>query len=132
MRVIIAGGRDFYDYKFLCKNCDFLLQFQKTESIVIISGVAKGADKLGIKYAKERGYKFERHPANWYDFSSPCRLVKQKGKKMYNALAGFKRNEVMANNAEALILFWDGKSKGSKDMLRIAKEKNLLIRIVNY
>ena len=33
----------------------------------------------------------------------------------------------MAENAEALLLLWDGQSKGSANMLKLAKEFNLEI-----
>ena len=42
------------------------------------------------------------------------------------------RNKEMAENAEALIAFWDGESKGTKAMIEIAKNKNLKVRIINY
>jgi predicted Rossmann fold nucleotide-binding protein DprA/Smf involved in DNA uptake len=55
-KFIIAGSRDFTDYSFLEKKCDFLLQ-NVTDEIEIISGGADGADRLGEAYAKARGYK---------------------------------------------------------------------------
>ncbi len=50
MKIIIAGGRDFIDYKLLKKYCSWVM-FQ-IEDIEIVSGTAKGADKLGEDYAK--------------------------------------------------------------------------------
>lgn len=115
MRVIIAGTRDFNDYSLLSTKCDFILS--KTSDIEIVSGTAKGADKLGEKYAEERGYQIKRFPANWDKF----------GKS-----AGYKRNKEMAEYSDALIAFWDGKSKGTKHMIDLAKENNLKIKIVNF
>ena len=43
-KVIIAGCRDFADYELLKEECDFYLQNQKPEDIVIVSGHASGAD----------------------------------------------------------------------------------------
>ena len=37
----------------------------------------------------------------------------------------------MANYADALIAFWDGKSRGTKNMIALAKRQNLRIRIIN-
>jgi hypothetical protein len=59
MKVIIAGGRYFTDYKILCQFCDEILQNQNM--IKIVSGGARGADLLGENYAKEG-------IINWYDF----------------------------------------------------------------
>jgi len=110
-RVIIAGSRDFEDFDKLCDVCDFMLQNKL--DVQIVSGAARGADKLGEKYAKERGYKIIQYPADW-----------SLGKK-----AGYIRNEIMAKNADALIAFWDGKSKGTNHMINLAKQHNLKIKI---
>ena len=116
--VVIAGGRDFDDYDLLERKCDYYLKDKIAEgySIVIVSGRARGADTLGERYAKKRGFEIDAHPANWD-------LGKQ---------AGYLRNKEMANVADALIAFHDGSSKGTKHMIDLAKKKQLLIRIVSY
>ena len=38
----------------------------------------------------------------------------------------------MADYADYLIAFWDGKSKGTSLMINLAKEKGLKVRVVNY
>ena len=38
----------------------------------------------------------------------------------------------MAEVADALIAFWDGKSHGTKHMIEIMENKNLLVKVVNY
>lgn len=113
MKVIIAGSRTFTDYKALTEHCDHLLSNQY--DIEIVSGTAQGADKLGERYAKEKGYPVKKFPANWDEL----------GKK-----AGYIRNEQMAKYADALIAFWDGKSKGTKHMIELAKKYNLLTRTI--
>ena len=50
----------------------------------------------------------------------------------YGKAAGYKRNEEMARNADALIAFWDGKSRGTKHMIDLAKKYDLQARIVMY
>ena len=122
VKVIIAGSREFNDYNFLTKKVDFLLQnkIDKTKpnsNIEIVSGTAKGADTLGEKYAKERGFALKRFPANW---------------KLYKKRAGYIRNKQMRNYADICIVFWDGKSRGSKHMIDLAKETNMPIRVVIY
>jgi len=115
MKVIIAGGRDFNDYDFLKSKVDKILSMR--DNIEIVSGVANGADKLGELYAIEYNHKIKRFPADWGRF---------------NRQAGYIRNIEMADYADALIVFWDGKSKGTKHMIDVAEEKNLLIRIIMY
>ena len=114
MKVIIAGSRTFDDYQKLCEICDFMLSRQV--DIEIVSGNASGADKLGEKYAQERGYTIKQFKPDWS-------IGKQ---------AGFLRNKQMAEYAEALICFWDGKSKGSKHMIDLAKKRNLKVKIHQY
>ena len=117
-RVIIAGSRAFDDYDILCKYCDRLLsQKQATHQIVIISGTSRGADTLGERYAHERGYAVEKYPADW----------NRDGKA-----AGPIRNAQMAKVADALIAFWDGQSKGTANMINLARLKPLPFRIVRF
>ena len=117
-KTIIAGGRDFMDYNLLKEKVNKILQEKKvTHKIVIISGCARGADTLGLRYATENAFDVEKYPAEWGNY----------GKK-----AGYMRNVEMAENADAIIAFWDGKSKGTKHMIDIATERNLPIRIIIY
>ena len=115
MRVIIAGSRNFNDYEILKKKLNAILKNQK--EVTIISGTANGADKMGEWYANENHLKLEQYPAMWDLF----------GKK-----AGYMRNEEMVKVADAAIVFWDGKSKGSKHMIDISKKYNLKLRIVMF
>lgn len=117
-KVIIAGSRGFSNYKLLKEKCnEYLREKRKEYNIIIISGGARGADTLGEKYAQDEGFSLEVFPANWNKF----------GKS-----AGFIRNEQMAEIADALIVFWDGKSHGTKHMIEIMENKKLLVRVVNY
>ena len=43
--------------------------------------------------------------------------------------AGYIRNQEMANNADALVAFWDEESKGTRHMIEIAKKQNLAVRV---
>ena len=115
MKVIIAGGRDFNDYDQLRSYCDYLLQ--NKDEIEVVSGCARGADKLGERYAEERGYAIKRFPADW---------------GTHGKSAGYLRNEEMADYADALIVFWDGQSKGTEHMINIAEKESLKIRIRRY
>jgi len=117
-RVIVAGSRDFDNYETLCLRLDYLVSQKKEDhEIIIISGTARGADKLGEAYAKSRGYKVEQHPAKWDEF----------GKS-----AGYKRNVEMANVADACVCFIVNNSKGARHMANIAEEKGLLLKVFNF
>lgn len=115
-RVIIAGGRDFDDYDLVVSTMDKLLQ-NITEPITIVCGMARGADTLGERYAISKGYEVARFPADWGKFGKA---------------AGYKRNEQMAQNADALAAFWDGRSRGTKHMIDLAHKYNLRVRVKRY
>jgi len=115
MRIIIAGSREFDNYNLLYQNCEKAFSLQKI--IEIVSGTANGADKLGEKYANEKGYKIKQFPADW---------------DKYGKSAGYNRNEEMAKYADALIVFWDGKSKGTKHMIDLGCKYKLKIKIVIF
>jgi len=115
VKVIIAGGRSFSDYNLLREVCDHMLQNQV--EVEIVSGKARGADSLGEKYAKEKNYTIKEFPADW---------------EKYKKSAGYIRNKEMAQYADAAIVFWDGKSKGSKHMIELSQEYNLKLKVVNY
>lgn len=114
MRVIIAGSRDFDDYALLKQKMDHFLS-ETPEEITIVSGGARGADSMGERYARERGYALARYPAEW-------------GK--YGKSAGYRRNAVMAANADALVAFWDGRSPGTRHMINLSREQGLMVRLV--
>lgn len=116
MKIIIAGSRHFNNYELLKKYCNRVLSNVK-EEIEIVSGTAIGADKLGEQYALEMGYKLSRFPADWGTFGKA---------------AGAIRNQEMAEYSDALIAFWDGRSRGTLDMINKAKKFKLKVRVLNY
>lgn len=117
-RVVIAGSRTFCSsdcYKLLKEEMDNLLSMIdiKQYDIIIVSGTANGADKLGERYAKEKGYKIERYPADWS-------IGKQ---------AGYIRNSQMADVANACAIFCVNKSKGSMHMYDLCVGKDVQVEL---
>lgn len=113
MRLIIAGSRDFNDI-FTVRRVMHQLPW-KIKSVVC--GCARGADKLGEQWATEQGITVIRFPADW---------------DLYGKAAGPIRNTLMAENADALIAFWDGQSSGTKHMISVARAKKLKVMVYNY
>ena len=69
LKVIIAGSREFRDYEQLAERCDHYLSREVgNRPIQIVSGTARGADRLGERYARERGFKLAQFPAQWDKF----------------------------------------------------------------
>lgn len=127
VRLIIAGGRDFSNYKMLSEYTDHFINtviqasietgYFKTNKIIIVSGHARGADALGERYAKERGYELKTFPADW---------------NKYGKSAGYIRNKQMSKYGNSLIAFWDGKSKGTSHMIDLILAENLLSIVYGY
>ncbi len=115
MKIIVAGSRDFSDMELLTDKLNFF--FQNLKSFEIISGMARGADKLAAEYAIKNRIPLIKMPAQW---------------DMNGNSAGYIRNVEMANIADALVVFWDGRSKGTYHMIKLAQERKLKIKIVKY
>lgn len=117
-RVVVAGGRNFNNYHMLKTSLDHLLSGKLTKAKVeIVCGGARGADSLGERYAKERGLDVNYYLADW---------------DKYGKSAGYKRNAIMAENSDATIAFWDGKSRGTKHMIDLTKKVGNLLKTVYY
>ena len=118
INLIVAGGRDFDDDYLMS---DVLGQFYNQhcdEDVTLISGGARGADKMAESFARSPfGWPIKQFIPDWDTL----------GKS-----AGYIRNQQMADNATHLIAFWDGKSKGTKHMIDIAKKKGLDVEVINY
>ena len=107
MKLIIAGSREFNDYQLLI---DTLREHELTVNTVseVVSGCARGADKLGERWAISQCLPIAKFPADW---------------DSYGKRAGYVRNGEMAEYADACIVFWNGTSKGTKHMIDIAIRK---------
>lgn len=108
MKLIIAGSRGIIDYDII-KRGYLESGIQATE---IVSGTARGVDRLGEHLANEFNIPIKRFPADWDGL----------GKK-----AGYIRNVTMAEYADAVLVFWNGESKGTKHMIDIAKQRDMLL-----
>lgn len=112
-KVIIAGSRDFSDFQLLYAKCEEILESQT--DIEIVSGTARGADKLGEHYASLKGHSVAKFPADW---------------DKHGKAAGYVRNKEMAEYADMLIAFWDGESRGTGHMINLATEKGLNVHVI--
>jgi hypothetical protein len=118
MKAIIAGSRDLsigYDKIWLVADAvtksGWLYEISE-----IVSGGCRGIDLAGEMYAEAnptgRVIPIKRFLPDWT----------REGKG-----AGPIRNSLMAEYADAFILIWDGRSRGSADMLKKAEAKKLKI-----
>ena len=113
--VAIIGSRDFNDSKTAFFLIDQLAQ--NYETIKLVSGGARGADKIAEDYAKERGIDIEIFPADW---------------DKHGKSAGFIRNQEIWDKSDLGLAFWDGKSKGTSHSFKIAEKQNKELFVFNY
>ena len=120
MRMIIAGSRTFNNFDMLKAEADKVIADHHGKDlgeVTIISGGARGADKLGERYANMNLLDLDIYPAKW---------------DKYGRSAGYRRNEKMAKVATHLLAFWDGSSRGTKHMIDLAHRHGLTVHVVQY
>ena len=83
----------------------------------IISGGARGADRLAHIYAQEN--KLEEHIC-WPDWEK------------HGKAAGFIRNREIVDASDEILAFWDGKSRGTANTIAIAKRQHKTVIIIEY
>jgi len=111
MKLIIAGSRTIeLEPQFLFSILDRLTNtspfFDNFDDLEVVSGGAGGMDRSGEKfvewYVGTQAYmSLKKFPADW---------------NTHGKAAGPIRNRQMAEYADALVLIWDGESKGSANM----------------
>ena len=123
MKLIIAGGRDFNDLvlalsEFTDLAKELNVNLSKAHPVTeIVSGGAKGADKIGETIASLVGIPVKQFIPDWNGL----------GRR-----AGFVRNSEMGDYADVLLAFWDKKSSGTKQMIDYATKKGLIVKVVYY
>jgi len=104
MRLIVAGGRDYY----LC--CEEYAEIANLAPSEIVSGGARGVDSCGEQSALDNEIPCTIFPAEW---------------NTYGRSAGMIRNREMAMYADAVVLFPGG--KGTDNMYREAYKADIEI-----
>lgn len=117
LNLIIAGGREFNDVDLMYAT----LEPFRTQIDEVVSGHARGADKMGEMWAHEHNIPVKLFPAQW-----------NIGGGKVDKMAGFKRNKDMAKYGTMLIAFWDGQSRGTGHMIRTMYEFGKPVKIIHY
>lgn len=116
MKLIIAGGRDFNDYNRLEQEITILYPIEGWQ-IEIVHGGATGADTLASKFAHTHTLEEKKFLPDYDKWKSTAPLY---------------RNTDMANYGDVLIAFWNGKSRGTKDMINKALARNCEVHVYRY
>ena len=128
---IVVGSRNVSDgfYPILASHLDALLvnaSKRFKDGVIVVSGGAKGIDRMAERYAAERGYRLAVFPADW---------------DAYGKRAGYIRNRAMHEFAvrcdrapdgsgRGCVAFWDGVSRGTAQSFSLAKEMGTPLRVV--
>ena len=83
----------------------------------LLAGGATGADALAERYAKDNHLPLVIFRANW---------------EKHGKAVGPIRNQIIIENCEQLVAFWDGESKGTNHTIKIARAKGKLAKVVIY
>lgn len=120
-RIIICGSRDFCDTKIFNETMKNLRINAERSDIEIISGHARGADRMGEIFAKENNIRLKIFPAQW---------------DKYGKSAGYRRNDQMLQYAlqehAIVIAFWDGTSRGTKHMIDTSRRIGAEVHVITY
>ena len=107
MKLMIAGSRGITDFD--------LSPYISGDVDTIISGGACGIDGLAEQYA---------------DLHRLSKYIMRPRYDLYGRAAPLKRNEEMVDMADAVLIVWDGQSKGTQYTLKYAKKRNKPVTVV--
>jgi len=105
----VVGGRYFTDYNTVAK------ELAKYQFASLVSGGATGVDTIAYKYAKIH--------------SIPIRVFYPDWQK-YGKSAGPLRNKQIIQNANHVLAFWDGLSRGTRSSIQLARTHNVPLTII--
>lgn len=102
MRLVICGSRTITSGTtvFAC------IDSARLRATTVLSGMARGVDRLAIRWAREHNIPVERFHADW---------------PRHGRVAGMLRNALMVDSADALLAIWDGVSPGTRHAINFAK-----------
>lgn len=113
MRIAVVGSRNFPDMgsvRFVIRHCI-------PEFTTLVSGGARGVDSIAMYTAQASRPDLKRvvFPADW---------------RKWGKAAGFLRNRIIVEHSDWVIAFWDGKSPGTANTIRLAKEAGKPVKII--
>jgi len=110
MRVIVCGSRKWSNAAAVYGRITEL-----PSDTTIIEGNASGADRLAAQAARALGMSWESYSPAWI---------------IHGRRAGVIRNQQMLDlGADLVLAFWDGRSRGTADMIRRAKAAGVPVEV---
>lgn len=136
-RLLVCGDREWIDVRAIAKT----LKTFDAHTTTLIHGNARGADRIAGDLGKKLGMQVIPCPAQWrrHDWlgESPLKCSRRvcKDQDEICRLAGPRRNREMMQLAPQLVIaFHDDldRSKGTKDMVKLAKANGVKVRLVRH
>ena len=112
MNIAIVGSRTFTDQAAVDSVMDQLALAMRIG--LVVSGGARGADSLGAHWARSRNIPVSIHYPDWNRFGRS---------------AGFRRNETIITDADLVVAFWDGLSRGTAHSIQLARSQGKKVLI---
>lgn len=109
MRVAVIGSRKLW--------VDDLGKYLPKETTEIISGGAKGVDASAREYALAHNIPFREFLPDY---------------KRYGRAAPLKRNLTIIENADLVLAFWDGSSRGTLFVIKKCRQFEIPVKIYRF
>lgn len=129
MRLIIAGSRTFDDETLLFEICNDVIGLGDDLEAVIVGG---GRHKVNGRHVGADYFAEKWHSTLYKVGLFPVLRIHHADWETHKLAAGPIRNREMARDGTHLVAFWDGKSKGTKNMIDEARKRKLVVKIVRY
>jgi hypothetical protein len=109
MKTAVIGSRGigFFNFDSILEEVEKITQ--------VVTGGAVGVDTLARCYFEKKGVAVEVITPNY---------------KLHGRAATHIRNREIVDTSEAVLAIWDGKSKGTESVIRYARSKGKLVKVI--
>jgi hypothetical protein len=114
MKILVCGGRDYTDYDRLEDELNLLWRVHG--DFTIISGMARGADSLAVRYAEQYDCPLEKFPALW---------------DVHGRAAGPIRNQLMLDEGKPDLVVACPGGRGTAHMVKIARTAGVEVQEID-
>lgn len=134
MKLVICGSRSFTDYTLAREKVLEFIEARDASGIEIVSGgcdvpgmmtykrksgkLIYGADGLAERLAEEMGWPLKTFDPDWSKYGPKD--------------AGVIRNAQMSVYGTHCMAFWDGNSRGTRNMIDLARLQGLEVKVINF
>ncbi len=118
-RVLVYGSRGMDSrYNYILRHIfeEYILSYYEHDELIVVSGMARGADALGVELAKTYDLELHEYPADW---------------NKHGKSAGYIRNALMGDVTDIAICLWDGISRGTSHMTSLLENKGVKVYMYN-